>query len=62
MPKGLLGKLRIWGEALAELDDPHGDYLRGLENRIRLLEDAVAVLRNDRLIAPAQQTEAREGR
>lgn len=46
MLQRLIEKLRPWEEALASLDDPRGEYLLGLENRIRRLEDEVKSLRD----------------
>ena len=45
MLQRLIEELRPWGEALASLDDPQGEYLLGLENRIRRLEGEVESLR-----------------
>ena len=45
MPLRLLAKWRLWLEALAGLDDPQGDYLLRLEDRVRRLEGEVAGLR-----------------
>ncbi len=47
MLQRLIEKLRPWGEALASLDDPQGEYLLGLENRILRLEGEVESLRDD---------------
>ena len=45
MLQRLLEKLRPWGEALAELDDPRGNYLLRLEDRVQRLEGEVIRLR-----------------
>lgn len=42
MLRRILERFRDWGEALAEIDDPMGEYLLGLDERIRLLEGQVA--------------------
>lgn len=41
----LSAKLRLWGGALAGMDDPLGDYLLRLEERVRRLEGEVQQLR-----------------
>ena len=41
MLRRLAEKFRSWGEALAGLDDPRGDYLLTLEERVRRLEAEV---------------------
>ena len=46
MLQRLIEKLRPWEEALASLDDPRGEYLLGLENRIRRLEGEMESLRD----------------
>lgn len=46
MLQRLIEKLRPWEEALASLDDPRGEYLLGLEDRIRRLEGEVERLRD----------------
>lgn len=46
MLRRVIEKLRPWGEALASLDDPRGEYLLGLEDRIRRLEGEVESLRD----------------
>ncbi|MHA7773917.1 hypothetical protein [Roseibium sp. M-1] len=38
MLRRLLAELRLWEEAIAGLDDPIGDYLLELENRVARLE------------------------
>lgn len=38
-------QLHIWGEAMAGLDDPLGDYLSRLDERVRRLEGEVQELR-----------------
>jgi hypothetical protein len=45
MLQKLIEKLRPWEEALAGLDDPHGDCLLILEDRISRLEGEVERLR-----------------
>ena len=45
MLQRLLEKLRPWGEALAGLDDPWGDYLVRLEGRVQRLEAEAKRLR-----------------
>lgn len=38
MMQRLSEKLRLWGDALAGMDDPLGEYLLNLEERVRRLE------------------------
>jgi hypothetical protein len=38
MMRRLSEKLRLWGDALAGMDDPLGEYLLNLEERVRRLE------------------------
>jgi hypothetical protein len=38
MMERLSAKLRLWGDALAGMDDPLGEYLLNLEERVRRLE------------------------
>lgn len=38
-------KLHLWGQAMAGMDDPLGDYLLRLEERVRRLEGEVQQLR-----------------
>ncbi len=45
MLEKLKEKLRPWGEAMAGLDDPQGEYLAYLENRIVRVEKEVEELR-----------------
>jgi hypothetical protein len=45
MMQRLSAKLRLWSNALAGMDDPLGEYLLSLEERIRRLEGEVALLR-----------------
>jgi hypothetical protein len=45
MLQRLLAKWRLWEEALVGIDDPHGDYLLRLEDRVRRLEGEVDGLR-----------------
>ena len=46
MMQRLTAELRLWGEALAEMDDPQGEYLLNLQERVRRLEGEVEQLRN----------------
>jgi hypothetical protein len=55
MLQRLIEKLRPWGEALAGLDDPRGEYLLGVENRIRRLEGEVKSLRDAAAAANAAE-------
>lgn len=59
MLQRLIEKLRPWEEALASLDDPRGEYLLGLENRIHRLEDEVKSLRDDAAGQTRQSPDAR---
>jgi hypothetical protein len=45
MMQRLSEKLRLWGDALAGMDDPLGEYLLSLEERLRQLEGEVEQLR-----------------
>jgi hypothetical protein len=45
MRQRLLEKWRLFTDVLAGIDDPHGEYLRALENRIRRLEGEVEDVR-----------------
>lgn len=45
MLQRLMEKLRLWGDALAGLDDLHGEYLLSLEKRVCRLEGEVEHLR-----------------
>lgn len=45
MLQKLLEQLRPWAEAIAGLDDPRGEYLLRLEQRISRLEGEVEHLR-----------------
>lgn len=45
MLQRLLARWRPWAEALAGMDDPQGEYLLSLEERVRRLEDVVVNLR-----------------
>jgi TolA-binding protein len=40
----LLEKWRLFSDAVAGIDDPHGEHLQGLEDRIRRLEGEVESL------------------
>lgn len=45
MLQQLLARWRLWEEALAGMDDPQGEYLLNLEERVRRLEGDVEHLR-----------------
>ena len=45
MLQRLSGKWRLWGEALAGMDDPLGEYLLELEERLGRLEGEMEQLR-----------------
>ena len=45
MLQRLLARWRLWEEALAGMDDPQGEYLLSLEERVRRLEGEVENLR-----------------
>ena len=45
MLERLLARWRVWEQALAGMDDPQGEYLLYLEERVRRLEDVVVNLR-----------------
>lgn len=45
MMRQMSAKLRDWGEALAGVDDPLGDYLINLDGRVRRLEGELTQLR-----------------
>jgi hypothetical protein len=45
MLNGLFEKFRPWAEALADLDDPRGEHLLNLDERVRRLEAEVEQLR-----------------
>ncbi len=45
MIQRLSGKWRLWGEALAGMDDPLGEYLLELEERLGRLEGEMEQLR-----------------
>ena len=47
MLNGLFEKFRPWAEALADLDDPRGEHLLNLDERVRRLEADV-----ERLLRP----------
>ena len=47
MLQRLLAKWRLWEEALAGMDDPQGEYLLNLDERVRWLEAEV-----ERLLRP----------
>lgn len=49
MMQQLSAKLRLWGEALTGIDDPPGEYLLNLEERVRRLEGEVEQLRKPHL-------------
>lgn len=46
MMQKLIEKFRPWAEALAALDDPKGEYLLMLEDRVSRLEGEVERLRH----------------
>jgi hypothetical protein len=46
MLQRLLARWRLWEEALAGMDDPQGEYLLSLEERVRRLEGDVENLRS----------------
>lgn len=57
-------KMRPWMDALAALDDPVGDYLISLEERVRRLEGEVESLRKGLSTdppVPAQSTDLSMG-
>jgi hypothetical protein len=45
MLQRLIEKFRPWAEAVAALDDPHGEYFLMLEDRVSRLEGEVGRLR-----------------
>jgi hypothetical protein len=46
MLKRWFAKWKVWAQALDEgIDDPRGDYLLRLEDRVARLEDEVKILR-----------------
>jgi len=45
MLQRLFAKWRIWGAALAGMDDPQGEYLLNVDERVRRLEAEVEQLR-----------------
>jgi hypothetical protein len=45
MLKRWFAKCEAWARAIEGLDDPHGEYLARLEERIRRLEEEVKYLR-----------------
>lgn len=44
MLQRLMAKWRLWEEALAGMDDPQGEYLLNLDERVRRLEAKVEQL------------------
>jgi hypothetical protein len=46
LASGLIEKSRVFLDLLSTLDDPHGDYLFGLEARVYHLEAEVKTLRS----------------
>ena len=52
MLQRLLARWREWGETLAGIDDPMGECLLGLDERIRRLEGQVAQLHVSHSDAP----------
>lgn len=53
MLEKLKEKLKIWGEAMDGLDDPQGEYLLSLDNRIVRLEQQLEQVRQSLKIRPA---------
>ncbi len=45
MLQRLLARWRVWEQALAGMDDPQGEYLLSLEERVRRLEGVVMYMR-----------------
>jgi hypothetical protein len=45
MLQRLMARWRLWEEALAGMDDPQGEYLLNLDERVRRLEAKVEQLR-----------------
>ncbi len=45
MLQRLLARWRVWEQVLAGMDDPQGEYLLGLEERVRRLEGVVMDMR-----------------
>lgn len=45
MLQRLLARWRLWEQALEGMDDPHGEYLISLEERVRRLEGVVMDMR-----------------
>ena len=45
MLQRLLARWRLWEQALAGMDDPRGEHLLSLEERVRRLEGVVVNLR-----------------
>jgi hypothetical protein len=48
MLQRLIAKLRPWGEAIAALDDPYGDLMSRLDDRVSRLEGEMQALRKPR--------------
>jgi hypothetical protein len=46
MLQRLLAKWRLWEETLAGMDDPQGEYLLNLDQRVRQLEAQLEQLRS----------------
>jgi hypothetical protein len=55
MLQGLLAKWRLWEGAFVGFDDPQGEYLLDLEERVRRLEGEVGRLRGPRSQDRAEQ-------
>lgn len=67
MLQRLLARWRLWEEALAGMDDPQGEYLLSLEDRVRQLEIEVTGLRRSlsmdsaEALTAAQETNDSQG-
>jgi len=60
MLQRLMEKWRLWEEALAGMDDPQGEYLLNLDERVRRLEAKVEQLRGPPPDAAAAVTGTRD--
>lgn len=49
----LMEKVRPWLQAMEGMDDPQGEYLEMLENRVSRLEKEVAHLRGSETAGPS---------
>ena len=59
--KSFLQKMRLYSEALADLDDPRGEHLLNLEARVRGLESEISHVESrleEFLVAPGRQDAA----